>query len=130
MLKEKCRVVKHKGKGKLFTNIVVCEEEWTDPNEGDESAEEKVKEVRKDDDDKEEEAKAEVKSVLFKFPGKMAEEEEQKLPSFIQDIVDVLSVLRFGSNDFLEYVQNTDFLNEFDDGKKSLTNSGAYLEIC
>lgn len=43
--------------------------------------------------------------------------EEDDLPVFLQDVVDVLSVLRFGSNDFLQYIQNVDIRDSFEEGE-------------
>ena len=38
------------------------------------------------------------------------------LPGFFQDIVDVLGVLRFGSETFVDYIQEMDFGNQLKEG--------------
>ncbi len=62
-----------------------------------------------------------VRSPLLSRADEEGEEEEggeEVLPAFLQDIVDVLSVLRFGSNDFLRYVQSADIRDAFDKGQR------------
>lgn len=91
---EKCETVdKDTGSG-IFKSIVVCVEELVDPAR--EMAlkklmatKEKKKEVRKEDD---------------------------KLPVFLEEIVDVLGVLRFGSNEFLDYIQSANIRDAFNEG--------------
>ena len=39
------------------------------------------------------------------------------LPGFFQDIVDVLGVLRFGSETFVDYIQEIDFGNQLKEGE-------------
>ncbi|TRY61331.1 hypothetical protein TCAL_01493 [Tigriopus californicus] len=88
---EKCHPVGDNGP--LFKSIVVCVEEFVDPATLDGNVDTN-KVVRK--------------SEIVQAPQlrTVNEDNESKLPAFLQDIVDVLSVLRFGSNDFLEYIQN------------------------
>lgn len=92
--RERCEPVNDKSS--IFKRIVVCVEEWVEATK-----------AVKDDDHKEM-----TKSV------RRAEEEED-LPSFLQDIVDVLSVLRFGSSDFLQYMQTAaDIKDKFEDSER------------
>lgn len=99
---EKCHLVGDNGP--LFKSIVVCVEEYVDPATLDGDVE-KNKVVRK--------------SEIIEAPEvrTINEDEEAKLPAFLQDIVDVLSVLRFGSNDFLEYIQNDMISQDIKDGE-------------
>ncbi len=105
----------------LFRNIVVCTEEWVDPKSpGGRTAIKLRKQVRKEDQEagiEEDSGTDSVEVAVRKGEG----EGEENLPGFLQDIVDVLSVLRFGSNDFLQYIQDVDI--------KAAFNDGAYLQL-
>ncbi len=110
----------------LFQNIVVCVEEWVDPLklaqiEASTIAQQRQKEVRRNDDYDAvvfDEAPLYSAGELNEEPeARIADEGEQQLPGFLQDIVDVLSVLRFGSHEFLEYIQTEDIRREFDESK-------------
>eukprot|EP00095_Tigriopus_kingsejongensis_P006427 maker-scaffold469_size162558-snap-gene-0.30 protein:Tk06427 transcript:maker-scaffold469_size162558-snap-gene-0.30-mRNA-1 annotation:"hypothetical protein DAPPUDRAFT_309902" len=88
---EKCHVIGDQGS--LFKSILVCVEEFVDPATLTQTVD-KSKEVRRDEFIQQ----AQLRRQL--------PDDETRLPNFLQDIVDVLSVLRFGSNDFLRYIQN------------------------
>ncbi len=62
--------------------------------------------------------------------GEDDEEGEEVLPAFLQDIVDVLSVLRFGSNDFLRYVQSADIRDAFDKGQRFFFAKLRFPQFC
>lgn len=104
----------------------MCVEEWVDPltvakyestpaPRGSPAALRR-KEVRRDDAGHHQPAQLREKESRIARP--RLEQEEKKLPGFLQDIVDVLSVLRFGSNQFLDYIQTEDFSKEFNEGTK------------
>ena len=96
--KEKCQVLESEDEDGIFKSIVVCEEEFIDPKSDEAETIRKIKDVRKDDED----------GVINSEP----------LPDFLQDIVDVLSVLRFGSNEFLEYIKTAGIDDAFEKGAK------------
>ncbi len=104
LIRETCEVVQNKLSG--FRRVLVCVEEYVDPSTLDE---EKRKEVRSDDSDVKNHAGEAV-------PTLKRNDDEEELPIFVQDIVDVLSVLRFGSNDYLAYIQSADIRDAFTEG--------------
>lgn len=96
---EKCETLNNSET--MFKTIQVCVEEFVDPNSDEGLEWSKRKGLRKDSN-----------------PEPLAKANEDALPEFLQDIVDVLSVLRFGSNHFLEYIQqNREIRQAFKQGE-------------
>ena len=111
-MKEVCRPhTLESSTGQLFKNVILCEEIWVDPNP------EKTlmmmnKEVRSSDADTKEEQETQQESAQLRI-----NEEDENVPEFIQEIEDVLGVLR-ASTDFLRYMGKVDMSEDFEEGTK------------
>ena len=90
--KEKCHVLEYGEGDEIFKSVTVCEEELIDPESVEGKRIKRINDARKEESSE----------------SRQNDAQETVLPDFLQDIVDVLSVLRFGNNQFLDYIQNVD----------------------